>query len=238
MASPSVHTRPDAALQTRRRVFLIWQNPETSKFIRVGSLSALSDGSYRFEYSDEARSEDFEPLIQFPDLNKTYHSPVMPAFFANRLMSTKRPSYHAFLSSLGFSEPGRETPIEILARGGGRRATDTFQLVDDLTPAPDGTMTIRFLGSGVRHIEGAKFRLAALKPEEELQIRHDPHNPKNPEALVLCNFADEPLAYVPDWLLPEVHMLLETVQDVTIIAEKATPEAHPHLRLLCRLEAH
>lgn len=45
-------------------------------------------------------------------------------------MSSRRPDYPQYLSALGLEHAD---PVELLARTGGRRATDTIQVV----PAPD-----------------------------------------------------------------------------------------------------
>lgn len=77
-----------------RRLFLIWQNPESRQFVRVGTLFELVDGRYAFEYADSARAtDDFYPLAQFPDMDRAYVSTGLPAFFVNRLMSRKRESF-------------------------------------------------------------------------------------------------------------------------------------------------
>ena len=152
-----------------RKLHLIWQNPESRQFVRVGSLSALVDGRYAFEYTADAHSADgFFPLTQFPDRDKTYVSSVLPAFFVNRLMSSKRASYPTYLQSLGIDSSELETPMELLARTGGPRETDTFHLVDDLVEDAHGVVTTRFLASGVRHIPGATDRLEKVESGQQL----------------------------------------------------------------------
>lgn len=224
--------------EATRRLFLIWQNPETRQFIRVGSLSELDGGRYVFEYSDGARSDGFHPLVQFPDIERTYASSSLPAFFVNRVMSRKRPSYPEYRAAIGIDDPGLDTPMEVLARTGGPRDTDTFHLVDDLEPGPGGVVVSRFLASGVRHVAGSRAVLSCLKSGSRLELRPDDVNPVNARAQLICAATGEPVAYVPDWLLDDLEALLATADSFELVAERVTPEAHPHLRLLCRIEAH
>ncbi|MFD4293633.1 hypothetical protein ACFWQG_10475 [Rhodococcus sp. NPDC058532] len=221
-----------------RRLFLIWQNPESRQFIRVGALSELADGRYAFAYTDDARAAaDFYPLTQFSDLGRTYVSTGLPAFFVNRLMSRKRDSFPDYLRSLGIDSPDLDTPMELLARTGGPRATDTFHLVDDLVADADGVVTSRFLASGVRYLDADGARLACLEDGQRLQLRADPTNPANERAQLICIGSGEPVGYVPDWLLTDLEDLQARSNELEIIAERVSPDAQPHLRLLCRIEA-
>lgn len=221
-----------------RSLFLIWQNPESRRFIQIGVLSELIDGRYSFAYTDAARDiEDFYPLAQFPDIGRTYVSTALPAFFVNRLMSRKRDSYPDYLDALGIDSPELDTPMELLARTGGPRATDTFHLVDDLIAGDDGLVTSRFLASGVRYVDTDGTRLAELQNEDELQLRSEPDNPANERAHLICAGSGDPVGYLPDWLLADIEELQAKAGRLRIFAERVTPGAPPHLRLLCRIEA-
>lgn len=235
--SPSSRTAIAPAIDIRQRLFLIWQNPDTRQFIRVGVLSELVDGRYAFEYTAGASADGFHPLVQFPDVRKTYVSDALPAFFVNRLMSKKRPSYPTYLDAIGIDAVGLETPMELLARTGGPRATDTFHLVDDFSADQNGCVVSRFLASGVRHIDGSADALSRVKPGDQLQLRADADNPVNKRAQLVCAQTDDPLGYVPDWLLDDLEELLQRASEYRVIAERVTPDADPHLRLLCRIEA-
>ncbi|MFF2087489.1 HIRAN domain-containing protein [Nocardia sp. NPDC058176] len=221
-----------------RRLFLIWQNPASRQFVRVGMLSELSDGRYAFEYTDQVHSaEGFFPLTQFPELDGTYVSNGLPAFFVNRLMSRKRDSFPAYLHRLGIDSPELDTPMELLARTGGPRATDTFHLVSDLMASSDGVVTSRFLASGVRHVDVDGLRLACVEDGQQLHLRPAPDNPVNARAQLICVESGEAVGYVPDWLLADLEELQARSSEFKIFAERVSPEAQPHLRLLCRVEA-
>lgn len=227
---------PDHPQVRTRRVLLIWQNPHTRGFVRVGELETLTDGGFTFSYTDQARQDPaFTPLAQYPDLSSVYRSTSLPAFFANRLMSDRRRSYPEYVSQLGLTEPA--DPIEMLVRTGGPRATDTFHIVDDLCDLADGTVVSRFFASAIRHVEGADDRVAELRPGQELALRPDPENPKNDRALLLDVRSEAPVGYVPDWLVDDVHRLWQEAHTVKITVDRINPGAPYHLRLLCRLEA-
>lgn len=236
--SPSPHDVITPAVDVRQRLFLIWQNPDSRQFVRVGVLSELVDGRYAFEYTSGANADGFHPLVQFPDVNKTYVSDALPAFFVNRLMSKRRPSYPTYLDAIGIDAVGLETPMELLARTGGPRATDTFHLVDDFAADDNGCLVSRFLASGVRHIDGSADALSRVRPGDHLQLRADTTNPVNKRAQLVCADTGDALGYVPDWLLDDLEGLLQRAHSHRVVAERVTPDADPHLRLLCRIEAH
>lgn len=227
-----------SGIPVSRSLFLIWQNPLTRRFIRIGELSELIDGGYSFAYTDEALDADgFFPLTQFPDIGKTYVSAGLPAFFVNRLMSRKRESFPEYLRALGIDSAELDTPMELLARTGGPRETDTFHLVEDLSVGEDGLLTSRFLASGVRYLDTDGSRLGALRDGEQLHLRPEPDNPANERAQLICADSGEPVGYVPDWLLTDIEELQAKTNQLEIIAERVSPDAPPHLRLLCRIEA-
>lgn len=218
--SSSAHVAAASAVDAKRRLFLIWQNPDTRKFIRVGVLSELIDGRFVFEYTDGANADGFHPLVQFPDVSKTYVSDALPAFFVNRLMSRKRPSYPAYLSAIGIDSPELDIPMELLARTGGPRVTDTFHLVPDLASDDEGLVVGRFLASGVRHVDGATDALSGVRPGDRLELRPDTTNPVNARAQLVCASSGQALGYVPDWLIGDISDLQKRVASFCVAAER------------------
>jgi hypothetical protein len=96
-----------------------------------------------------------------------------------------------------------------------------------------------FLASGVRWVPGASERIARLAGGAALRVRPEPTNPENPQALLIDAAADEPVGYVPDWMLDVVHRLVEADPAYELVAERTSgPDTPSHLRLLCRLRAH
>lgn len=137
----------------------------------------------------------------FPDPARTYSFTGLPAFFLNRVMSPRRASYPTCCHWLGLSE--FPTPVEFLARSGGGRATDTFHVVDGFIPV-NGRVEGHFLASGVRCVEG-NGSLSRLAPGDRLRLIPEPDNTVDSEAVLLTDAGEDPVGYVPDWLLGDVH---------------------------------
>ena len=217
-----------------RALLLVWQNPSTRRFSKVARLQADGDG-YRFEYLNDADDPAFEPLHSFPDKHHVYETRHLPAFFQNRVMSRKRDSFEQYAEWLGI-DPSVDAPFEILARTGGGRATDTFHVVEEPQLAPGKTVTIRFFASGLSHVESALGRLLMVQSGDQLALRAEPDNPANPRALLIDVVAGEPVGWVPDWLLDEVHDLMNG-EEFDLRVEKVNMDAPWHLKLLCRIDA-
>lgn len=217
-----------------RALLLVWQHPSTRRFIKVARLEALNEG-YRFEYLKESKDPDFEPLHSFPELDQIYVTRQLPAFFQNRVMSRKRRSYEQYANWLGI-DPDVDAPVEVLARTGGGRATDTFHVVEEPMVRPGQKTVIRFFASGLSHVEGALGRLLVVRRGDQLTIRPEPDNPVNGRALLIDASAGESVGWVPDWLLDEVHELM-TGEEFKLCVERVNFDAPWHLKLLCHLEA-
>ena len=213
---------------------LVWQQPATHRFIDVGRLTDLGEGRYGFEYTEGAHGNGFFPLSEFPDLDESYTCNSFPAFFANRVMSSRRGSYRTYLGWLGLADV--PTPMEILARTGGSRVTDTFHVVDSFQEH-DGRRMGRFFASGISHIDGVDQRLAALHSGDVLDLRDDTTNPANPQAILLDAHGQGEVGWVPDWLLNDVHAMRGPGSSLTIAVDQVNLDAPPHLQLLCRLSA-
>lgn len=224
----------DTLAAVERRLRLIWKDPESGRYHEVGGFEALVDGRYVFTYTSRGQSLDaFAALPQFPDLKHVYVSDTLPAFLANRVMSDRRDSYSRYMHWLGL-EPG-STPIEVLARTGGARATDTFHVVDSFEPDEEGLCEGRFFVSGLRHTPSGAEVATNLVPGAVLAIEEEPENPVNPRALLLSADGNQ-VGWVPDWLVEDVHRFLDA-GTVSVIVERVNLDAPSHLRLLCRLRA-
>jgi hypothetical protein len=224
---------------TGRRIFLVWQNPQTRHFAPVGALTHADDGSFIFRYIERARHvEGFRPLVAFPSLDRIYRSESLPAFFENRFMSSRRPEYRGWVQALDL-DADLATPFEVLARTGGGRATDTFNLVAEPEIGPTGDAILVFLAHGVRYVDGAEERITHLHAGDQLFLRPEVTNPVNARALFIDAEREAPVGYVPDWMLDCVHDLREGDPGLRVTVEQVNgPDSPHHLRLLCRLEAH
>lgn len=231
-ATPGTSRR---AVPTRERAFIVvWQHPQTRTFARVGRLEVHGE-SYRFRYDEAAADVDgFEPFLAFPELDRTYEAAKLFPFFSNRVLSPRRPDYPVYLERLGLDT---SDPVEILARSGGGRATDTVHLVPEPTLTAEGCIELRFLASGVRHADPDGTHLSSVAPGDLLTLHDDVGNPVNHRGILLDTTSGEEVGWVPDYLLDTVRNLRESYT-VQVIADVVNgPDAPAHLRLLCLLRA-
>lgn len=227
---------PRSSTTGRRRLSIVWQNPDTRRFVHVGHLDRLPNGEYEFAYEPHADAiEGFSGFAAFPDIDRPYRAGQLFPFFTNRVLSPRRPEYPQYVAALGLGDAPE--PVEILARSGGGRATDTVHVVAEPQVAPDGRHTLLFLTSGVRHIEDVDERLNRLAVGDLLTLRPQPDNPVDDRALLVDASLEEPVGWVPRYLLDLVHGYLDRSAVEVYVERINGPEVVPHLRLLCRLEA-
>ncbi len=91
----------------------------------VGTLS-VEDGVWRFEYSDEFRgSDDLRPLVEFPDVGKTYVNEELWQFFASRIPSPEQAEVGEILKREHIEE---DDAVTLLGRFGKRTVANPFEL--------------------------------------------------------------------------------------------------------------
>ena len=252
MPSPDMLTAPGRAAyrsaETSRRLVVAWQHPESRLISPVGFLSY--DGhSYRFAYIRHALDVvDFQPLLGFPDLRRSYNSEDLFSLFAQRAMDPRRRDYQRYLTRLGLDEEA--SPLEQIARSQGRRQGDSIQLLPEPEVSGD-ELTCLCLVNGTRHVlepmilEGRELHvsnqtlenvLARLRPGDPLALVSQPENPANDLAVVVTGMS-VPLGWVPDLLLEDLHGLLERAS-VTVTVEHVNGSDAPwHLRVVAGLRA-
>jgi hypothetical protein len=226
------------ATPRERQMRVIWQAP-TREFCEVGELTLPPDGQgmFRFRYADTLPSA-FHGFLAFPDRERVYESSSLFPFFATRVMSASRPDFDHHLAALGLSR-GEATAFEILSRTAGELPTDTVQIVPHAEEHDDGSVTQIFLASGVRYFadRGVEDALASLHLGDRLTLRDAPENDFDSRAILINTIRDEPVGYVPSYLLDLVHKLRgERHLDVRVVRANG-PSVPWHLRLLCSLEA-
>lgn len=252
MPSPDMLTAPGRPAQwsaeAARRLVVAWQHPESRLICPVGFLSY--DGrSYRFAYIRHALDvTDFQPLLGFPDLYRSYSSEELFPLFAQRAMDPRRGDYQRYLTRLGLDEEA--SPLEQIARSQGRRQGDSIQLLPEPELSGD-ELTFLFLVNGTRHVlepmvlEGQELHvssetlenvLARLAPGDSLALVPQPVNPVNDLAVVVTGMS-VPLGWVPDLLLHDLHELLERASVTVTVEHVNGPDAPWHLRVLARLRA-
>jgi HipA-like protein len=94
--------------------------------LAVGTLS-VEDGLWRFEYSEEFKKQgdSLRPIVEFPDIHKSYESKELWQFFASRIPSPEQPEVEQILRREHISETDS---VSLLRRFGTRTISSPFQL--------------------------------------------------------------------------------------------------------------
>ena len=84
---------------SRGPLVLVWQIPVSHPFVQGGQLDTRGGSRFAFQYLASAWADPaFVPLPEFPDHGAAYVSDEVPAFFANRILSTDRPDHDQYLA--------------------------------------------------------------------------------------------------------------------------------------------
>ena len=225
-----------------KTVFVAWQNPKTRKWFTVGRLTERQ-GEYEFVYTKGALSagEEFIPFGRFRKLGSRYVSKELFPLFANRTFAENRQEYQQFLEWLGL-KGGTTDPIEVLARSGGRRATDTLEIFPYPIPNPSGQVEFEFFVHGVRYLPPETMdRISGLQEGTRLCLMFDVQNPVDPKAVAIRT--ENPplfLGYCPRYLAYDLRHLLwpeESFKDAGLSVLRVNEDAPLQYRLLCRFTA-
>ncbi len=223
-----------------KALFVAWQNPSTRAWVPVGRLTH-EGGGYKFVYTRGAKeAEGFTPFGRMVDLEAAYVSDVLFPLFANRVLPKSRPEYGDYLRWLGLSEQGH-SELEVLARTGGLRATDTLEIIPCPEPTEDKSYEVFFFSHGLRHLSSKdQARVNELKAGERLYLMQDLQNEHDSMALLLrTNDPVSVVGYCPRYYSGEFSKLLKSVEsdNVRVTVEQVNPDAPMQLRLLCKLHA-
>lgn len=194
---------------TSRTLFLAWQDQVgTRQWFPVGRLDVLQPESrYRFCYvqgAERARQESgFEPLVDFPDLHKSYESAELFPLFRNRVLAPGRRDFPDYLKHLDL--PAVADPIEILAVSGGYRATDSFEVFPKIVRGADGAFRCRFFLHGWQHVsEAAQHRLQTLQVGEKLYVAIELTNPATGLAIQMQTQDYHMIGWSPRYLVDDL----------------------------------
>lgn len=154
-------------------------------------------------------------------------------------MRPSRPDYQDYIQWLNIPEE-RDDPIAILARSGGRKATDTFEVFPSPESNENGLYYIHFFVHGLRYMpECSVEKVKQLQPEERLYLTHDFQNPYDSKALLLLTEERHNLGYCPRYLAEDIFEILkQTPESVSVRVERINPAPTPiQFRLLCNMTA-
>lgn len=91
----------------------------------VGILT-VEDETWHFEYSEEfKRQEQLRPLVEFPDVEKSYQSKELWQFFAMRIPSTEQSEVDEIIQREKIPE---DDAVRLLKRFGTRTIANPFEL--------------------------------------------------------------------------------------------------------------
>ncbi|HEY9803645.1 MAG TPA: HIRAN domain-containing protein [Leptolyngbyaceae cyanobacterium] len=131
-------------------------------------------------------------------------------------------------------------PLEILARSGGQRKTDSLAVFPCPEPDAAGQYQLHFFAHALRHLpESAIERINRLQPEEKLWLAHEFQNPHDAQALTFNTEDHHIVGYCPRYLRSEVFDLLrKDPSSVDLRVERVNLPPTPfQFRLLCRITA-
>jgi hypothetical protein len=225
----------DAGQRAHTRLIVTRRDPATRRYHAIGFLDQVSDG-YEFAYLASAITEPgFLPLVGFSDAKHRYHRRRLFPSFAERVISANRPDRPDYLARLRLQPDAG--PWEILSASGGYREGDAVELISMPTyDAATGHTTARFLAHAVRHMDqSASERISTLQPDDQLQLRPEPENIVNSNAIRITDGAME-LGYVPDPLVGYVADVLRGGPHALSVVVANSADTNPHLRLLLQLE--
>jgi HIRAN domain len=225
-----------------KTLFIAWQNPSNRKWFTVGRLRRVK-GTYEFSYTRGVlrAGPEFIPFGRFRDLNQVYVSDQLFPLFSNRTLPESRPDYHEFLDWLALP-PNTSDPVEVLARSGGKKATDSLEIFPCPVPNRLGQAELEFFVHGVRYLPvDSLARISRLREGEQLFLMFDVQNPVDPLA-VAVRTDDPPLmiGYSPRYLAHDLRQLLwrEGYPETASLSVLRVNEGAPlQFRLLCRLIA-
>ena len=221
-----------------KALFVVWQDPDTRRWIPVARLTR-EHGRFRFSYTKGATaSNKFDGFGRMQDRHVVYESEDLFPLFANRILPKSRPEYRSYLHWLGLDEQ-RADELEVLARSGGLRATDTLEIIPCPEPTTDNRYVVYFFSHGLRYLsEKDQERVTTLKVGDRLFLMRDVQN--RVDAMALLMRTDDPISvvgYCPRYYSGEFSQLLLQVaqEQVRVHVEQVNIDAPSHYRLLCKL---
>ena len=222
------------------KLYLAWQSPKTHRWFPIGQLT-FDGTNYDFVYThgvEEALADpSFRLLHSYPERERTYTSPELFPLFNNRLMRSSRPDYLNFIKSLDLRE-AEKRPMTILARSGGRKATDNFEVFPCPEAKEDGVYKIHFFVRGLRYMPEASIEsVKQLQVGECLYMMQDFQNLYDSNALLLRNEQRHNLGYCPRYLTADiVQIFKQNPKCIRVEVEKVNPAPNPmQFRVLCKM---
>ena len=220
------------------KLFLTWQDKKSRQWFPVGQLTH-DGGVYRFVYlkgAELAKKEaGFQPVVSFPDFRAVYESEELFPLFANRVMPASRPEYRQTIEFLSLPQDSND-PLAFLARSGGAKVTDTFEVFCYPQQNGKGDYELKFFAHGLRYLPPSSLsRIANMSHGDRIYLSHALNNQFEEHALQLCARDNHIVGFCPSYLLDDVNKMRRH-EAIEVCVERVNDESAPlQFRLLCSL---
>lgn len=216
---------------------LNWQDPESRAWYPVGKLFHVNN-LFIFAYTKGSlKSSNFVPFGNLKQIDSIYVSDELFPIFANRVMNSKRPDYRRYASWAGVDFHEEASPLKLMARMGGGKATDNLQVYQIPERDDEGKYQTVFFIHGLSHLPSeAETRADFLKVDEQVYPLLDIQNPYDSSAVALrSNDPSSLVGYCPRYLARDIGELVQNKQnDLTIKVKRVNEDAPPQFRVLCK----
>jgi hypothetical protein len=218
-------------------IFITWQDPDDRRWYPVGKLERQGT-DYVFVYTKGAQqSRLFKPFGSLTDLRSRYRSRELFPLFANRLMKSGRREFDDWMRWLDFEGKSPDA-IELLARSGGERLTDSLQLYPCPVKTRDGNYETSFFCHGLRYMHSRAIEdVSKLQPGDQLYPMADFFNRADSNAVALRT--ESPvmmIGFCPRYLAEDVKKLAtEAKATFALTVQRVNADAPVQFRVLCRI---
>lgn len=224
-------------------LIVAWQDQNSRDYFPVARLvvSDESNGpSYEFCYLNgfrDAEKVGLQPFIAFPNSDKVYNANTLFPLFQNRLMPKSRPGFKEFVNRVDLGIDAAD--VEILARTGGRRNTDSLELFPVPNRDDNGVYVTHCLAHGIRYLPPQTLEVIdSLNKGDKLYMMADFQNQYDPLAIAFRDKDRHIVGYLPRYILPDLWKLISECNFIEITVSKVNEGRVPnYLKLLCRIES-
>jgi hypothetical protein len=217
-----------------KALYIAWQDPQTRLWHTVGRLSR-ENNVYRFAYTQGAlASPRFKYLGRMRDLHQSYLSRDLFPLFSNRILDRSRPEYPDYVRWLAIAPAEQYDPMRLLARSGGKRATDELCVYPHSEINARGEIELFFLSHGLRYLDPSALQhIDKLQSGDRLTLRRENDNAYDRFALLLETEEPVTVGYCPRYLSRDLCRVMEKTS-VQLTVERVNRDAPIQFRLLCR----
>lgn len=200
-------------MNEHKSLWLVWQNVSTRLFYHVATLSYY-ENVYTFQYTyhsegpqkvKDALKNGYLPHPMFPDLNKEYKSKDLFGAFKRRLPSEIRADFPMILNDLHLFHSYSE--MDLLERTRGKLGSDQYSFENPLKVV-NGILKTSFYINGMFYQELPENWVEILKSHNKVNLRLEPENPIDKNAVAIYTDFDIKLGYVPRFYASGIAALL------------------------------